>query len=105
MSTIDGNSSPPAPSRERSDAWFRALMEQSPLSTQVFSADGRTVKVNRAWEQLWGVTIEHVADYNVLARSFPTNLTAMMFNYDVKPSFTVENEKSISNAPTVNFGK
>ncbi|MGH8808105.1 MAG: LemA family protein [Noviherbaspirillum sp.] len=49
--------------------------------------------------------IQSVRDYNVLARSFPTNLTAMVFNYDVKPSFTVENEKAISNAPTVNFGK
>lgn len=49
--------------------------------------------------------IQAVRDYNVLARSFPTNLTAMIFNYEVKPSFTVENEKAISNAPTVNFGK
>lgn len=46
-----------------------------------------------------------VQDYNVLARSFPTNLTAKAFNYEVKPSFTVENEKAISTAPTVNFGK
>ena len=46
-----------------------------------------------------------VQDYNVLARSFPTNLTAKMFGYQPKPSFTVENEKSISTAPTVNFGK
>lgn len=49
--------------------------------------------------------IQSVRDYNVLARSFPTNLTAMVFNYEVKPSFTVENEKAISNAPAVNFGK
>jgi LemA protein len=46
-----------------------------------------------------------VQDYNVLVRSFPTNLTAMMFGYKVKPSFTVENEKTISTAPAVNFGK
>ncbi|MEN3291945.1 MAG: LemA protein [Burkholderiales bacterium] len=49
--------------------------------------------------------IQAVADYNILARSFPTNLTAMMFHYEVRPSFTVDNEKAISNAPTVNFGK
>jgi LemA protein len=49
--------------------------------------------------------IQSVREYNVLARSFPTNLTAMIFNYEVKPSFTVENEKAISNAPAVNFGK
>jgi LemA protein len=46
-----------------------------------------------------------VQDYNVTVRSFPTNLTAKMFGYQAKPSFTVENEKSISTAPTVNFGK
>jgi LemA protein len=46
-----------------------------------------------------------VQEYNVLARSFPTNLTAKMFGYPVRPSFTVDNEKAISNAPTVNFGK
>lgn len=48
--------------------------------------------------------IAAVADYNVSVRSFPTNLTAMMFGYEVKPSFTVENEKAISTAPTVDFG-
>ena len=47
--------------------------------------------------------IKTVADYNVLARSFPTNLTAMVFNYEVKPSFTVANEAAISAPPTVNF--
>jgi LemA protein len=46
-----------------------------------------------------------VQDYNVTVRSFPTNLTAMVFGYAAKPSFTVENEKAISTAPTVNFGK
>lgn len=49
--------------------------------------------------------IKSVEEYNVLARSFPTNLTAMMFGYPVRPSFTVDNEKAISNAPAVNFGK
>ena len=49
--------------------------------------------------------IASVQDYNVQVRKFPTNLTAMMFGYEVKPSFTVENEKAISTAPAVNFGK
>ncbi len=49
--------------------------------------------------------INAVRDYNVLARSFPTNLTAMVFGYQAKPNFTVENERAISNAPTVDFGK
>ncbi|ALK96136.1 LemA [Massilia sp. WF1] len=49
--------------------------------------------------------IASVQDYNVLARSFPTNLTAKMFGYQPKPSFTVDNERSISTAPKVDFGK
>jgi LemA protein len=49
--------------------------------------------------------IAAVQEYNVLARSFPTNLTAKMFGYQPKPSFTVENERAISTAPKVDFGK
>ena len=49
--------------------------------------------------------IKTVADYNVLARSFPSNLTAMVFGYKVKPSFTVQNEAQISVPPTVSFDK
>jgi PAS domain S-box-containing protein len=45
---------------------FRALMEQSPLSTQIFSPDGRTLRVNAAWERLWGTRLKDVHDYNVL---------------------------------------
>ena len=48
--------------------------------------------------------IQAVQEYNVLARSFPTNLTAMVFNYEPKPSFTVQNEAQISVPPTVDFG-
>jgi LemA protein len=49
--------------------------------------------------------IKAVQDYNVLARSFPTNLTAMVFSYDVKPNFTVANEAQISAPPSVSFEK
>lgn len=49
--------------------------------------------------------IKSVAEYNTLARSFPTNLTAMVFGYQVKPGFQVENEATIKTAPTVNFDK
>jgi LemA protein len=49
--------------------------------------------------------IKAVADYNVLTRSFPTNLTAMIFNYDVKPTFTVQDEATISAPPKVSFEK
>ena len=48
--------------------------------------------------------IETIKVYNIAIRSFPQNLTAMMFGYKTKPSFTVENEKAISVAPTVDFG-
>lgn len=49
--------------------------------------------------------IATVAQYNVLARSFPSNLTAMVFGYKVKPTFTVQNEAQISVPPSVNFDK
>ena len=49
--------------------------------------------------------IKSVADYNVHARSFPNNLTAMVFGYQVKPSFQVDNEAAIKTAPTVSFDK
>jgi LemA protein len=49
--------------------------------------------------------IESVQAYNVLARSFPSNLTAMVFSYSPKPVFTVQNEAAISNAPVVDFNK
>lgn len=47
--------------------------------------------------------IASVKAYNVAVRSFPNNLTAMMFGYKTKPSFTVENEKEISAPPVVEF--
>ena len=48
--------------------------------------------------------IQAVQQYNSLIRTFPNNLTAKMFGYQVKPNFTVENEKAISTAPMVDFG-
>jgi LemA protein len=47
--------------------------------------------------------IKSVAEYNVLARSFPSNLTAMVFSYNPKPTFTVQNEAEISKPPAVSF--
>ncbi len=49
--------------------------------------------------------IKTIAEYNVLARSFPSNLTAMAFSYGLKPTFAVENEAQISAPPTVDFSK
>jgi len=47
--------------------------------------------------------IKSVQDYNVVVRSFPSNVTAMVFGYKEKPNFTVENEKEIARPPSVNF--
>ena len=47
--------------------------------------------------------IDSVKTYNVAVRSFPSNLTAMLFGYITKPSFTVENEKAIAVPPKVDF--
>jgi LemA protein len=49
--------------------------------------------------------IQTVQEYNVLTRSFPNNLTAMIFSYQVKPNFAVANEAQISAPPTVDFNK
>jgi LemA protein len=50
-----------------------------------------------------GRYIESVKQYNVLARSFPTNLTAKIFGYSPKANFTVVDEAAVSNAPAVDF--
>ena len=50
-----------------SESRFRAMFEQAPLSTQILSPAGDTLRVNRAWETLWGVTLEAMRDYNILA--------------------------------------
>ncbi|WP_348944431.1 LemA family protein [Chitinibacter sp. FCG-7] len=66
------------------------------LSAQLEGTENRiTVARNRY--------IESVRTFNTTARSFPTNLTAKMFDLNPKPNFKVENEKAISNAPSVDF--
>jgi LemA protein len=49
--------------------------------------------------------IKSVQEYNTLIRTFPNNLTAMAFGYQVKPNFAAENEKAIATPPTVSFDK
>src|SRR5215210_1098935 len=74
----------------KSDANFRDLQ------AQLEGTENRiTVARNRY--------IDSVQDYNVHARSFPNNLTAMIFGYKPKENFTVDNEKAISTAPAVKF--
>ncbi len=74
----------------KSDALFRDLQ------AQLEGTENRiTVARNRY--------IQAVQDYNVTVRSFPSNLTAMMFGYKEKPNFTVANESEISRAPKVDF--
>jgi LemA protein len=75
----------------KSDANFRDLQ------AQLEGTENRiTVARNRY--------IDAVRTYNTTVRSFPTNLTAKMFDYPLKPNFTVANEQEISAAPTVDFG-
>ena len=74
----------------KSDANFRDLQ------AQLEGTENRiTVARNRY--------IKAVQEYNIVVRSLPSNITAMLFGFKVKPSFTVENEKEISKAPKVNF--
>jgi LemA protein len=74
----------------KSDALFRDLMSQlEGTENRIAVARNRYIKA--------------VQDYNVTVRSFPSNLTAMMFGYKEKPNFTVDNEKAISTAPKVDF--
>jgi LemA protein len=47
--------------------------------------------------------IQAVQDYNTLIRTFPNNLTAMLFKYQIKPNFTVDNEAAIAKPPAVQF--
>ncbi len=68
------------------------------LQAQLEGTENRvTVARNRS--------IQVVQDYNTYIRSFPTNLTAKIFGYKTKANFTVENEKEVSTAPTVDFSK
>ena len=49
--------------------------------------------------------IKGVQEFNTTVRSFPSNLTAMLFGFKTKPSFTVEDEKAVAEPPKVDFGR
>jgi LemA protein len=76
----------------KSDANFRDLQAQ---------LEGTENRITVARDRY----IKSVQAYNVSVRSFPSNLTAMLFGYKAKPTFTVENEKEISKPPAVDFGQ
>ena len=76
----------------KSDANFRDLQAQ---------LEGTENRISVARNRY----IKAVQEYNVLVRQFPVNLTAMLFGYQIKPSFSVEDEKAISRPPAVDFGK
>jgi PAS domain S-box-containing protein len=52
--------------RQQSETRFRTLIEQSPLSIEIFTPDGRRREVNRAWEQMWSISSVDSLDYNIL---------------------------------------
>ncbi len=66
------------------------------LQAQLEGTENRTTVARNRY-------IKTVQEYNVKVRSFPSNLTAMLFGMDTKPSFTVADEAGISRAPTVDF--
>jgi len=75
----------------KSDANFRDLQAQlEGTENRIAVARNRYIKA--------------VQDYNVTVRSFPTNLTAMVFGFKTKPNFAVENEREIARPPKVDFG-
>jgi len=76
----------------KSDANFRDLQAQ---------LEGTENRISVARNRY----IKSVQEYNVLIRQFPVNLTAMLFSYQVKPNFTVEDEKAIAKPPAVDFSK
>ncbi len=75
----------------KSDANFRDLQ------SQLEGTENRIAVARNSY-------IKSVQEYNVTVRSFPSNLTAMLFGFKTKPNFAVENEKEIAKPPTVDFG-
>lgn len=76
----------------KSDALFRDL------TAQLEGTENRIAVARNRY-------IKTVQSFNVTVREFPTNLTAKMFGYDVKPNFAVADEKAVTVAPRVDFGK
>jgi len=68
------------------------------------AGDGRTGQPGRLDHHHGSQPLHRRGDaYNILARQFPTNLTAMLFGYKTKATFEVEDEKAIAQPPKVDF--
>jgi LemA protein len=76
----------------KSDALFRDL------TAQLEGTENRIAVARNRY-------IKSVQSYNITVREFPSNLTAKMFGFDMKPNLTVDDEKAVSTAPKVDFGK
>jgi LemA protein len=76
----------------KSDALFRDLQ------SQLEGTENRIAVARNRY-------IKQVQDYNTTVRSFPTNLTAMVFKMNTKPNFTVADQSTIATPPKVDFGK
>lgn len=74
-------------SLKESEERFRLLVEQSPLSIQILTPDGRTVQVNQAFENLWGIALSDLEHYNILSDSQLEDLGLMPF---IRMSFAGE---------------
>lgn len=77
---------------------LKSIPQFSELQSQIEGTENRISVERKRY-------IDAVQTYNTTVRSFPSNLTAMMFHHAVKPNFTVENEAAISKPPTVDFGE
>lgn len=76
---------------------LKSIAGFSDLQAQIEGTENRIANERRRY-------IEAVQAYNTTVRSFPSNLTAMLFDHKVKPNFTVDNEAALARPPAVDFG-
>jgi PAS domain S-box-containing protein len=93
-----------------SELRYRTMIEQSPLSIQILSTDGRTLQVNKAWEELWGASLEQMKDYNMLKDTQLTELGIMPYikkgfkgEPTVIPAVRYEPNKTIENVSEIPY--
>lgn len=95
---------------EVSQGLFQTIFDQSPLSIQIFSPDGATIRVNRAWEKLWGTTLAQIKTYNILKD--PQLKEKGIFKYIKKgfageatqiPAIKYEPQKTIKDISSVSY--